>query len=685
MSPKLSPCISPCSRFFIRLAFLGSDVLVIYALSTLFNRHNKQDSRSPDNGVRTSLELSWAPILLHLGGQGSIIAYNIDDNELWRQNLLTAFSKIALSIYMFCKSWSWAWSANTLVMWIFGAHAIFKCLQKPWAQKAACISSLTNTCDSDRNIQSDAIKAYLDTKEGKRAYRANRSPEYAHEDIENHENEGEINSFDKYVQAASNYVASHNREDDPPPLERKVVDYEVHHQGLQNLSAELYELFVDLSPSYPDRLRNLKFFEQRKKKAHNLLQTRLSVTFDRFYTASKLFLLNSYGRSRLRWLSIILSNKVAFAFASYLFTFLGVFHIYTDVKVMVGLFLIATSLETMVTSKIVNPYECAEFILRLFIEDQLWSDQLAQYNLIGSLASSKKHAKVRRIAAKFGCKDFLDQFLCTKNSNHSKKITKLVHKYIIDGWTNHINGSTDNYRRFGDNRGQQTLQVEGCMDKLEWSLKMPFDESVLIWHIATDICFFHRVGGGPSPDQETTARSCRDMSNYMVYLLRYNPEMLITGARSNLMKKAYGELKQILSDSNGYPPVYQRSFEENVVARMMNMHRQQRQGFVHNACTLAKKLQVLAEDGGAQRTWKVIRGVWVEMLCFSAGRCRGYLHAKSLGNGGEYLSYVWLLQSYMGMETLAERMQRTDLPNEGDRSAAARPTPPPATVSNENV
>jgi len=52
------------------------------------------------------------------------------------------------------------------------------------------------------------------------------------------------------------------------------------------------------------------------------------------------------------------------------------------------------------------------------------------------------------------------------------------------------------------------------------------------------------------------------------------------------------------------------------------------------------------------------------MLCFSAGRCRGYLHAKSLGQGGEYLSYVWLLMSYMGMETLGEKMQRTKLQEE---------------------
>jgi len=59
------------------------------------------------------------------------------------------------------------------------------------------------------------------------------------------------------------------------------------------------------------------------------------------------------------------------------------------------------------------------------------------------------------------------------------------------------------------------------------------------------------------------------------------------------------------------------------------------------------------------------------MLCFSAGRCRGYLHAKSLGQGGEYLSYVWLLMSYMGMETLGEKMQRTKLQEEASNIGTA--------------
>jgi hypothetical protein len=50
--------------------------------------------------------------------------------------------------------------------------------------------------------------------------------------------------------------------------------------------------------------------------------------------------------------------------------------------------------------------------------------------------------------------------------------------------------------------------------------------------------------------------------------------------------------------------------------------------------------------------------MWVEMLCYSAVRCRGYLHAKSLGEGGECLTSIWLLWSFMGMETLADKLQR---------------------------
>jgi hypothetical protein len=54
---------------------------------------------------------------------------------------------------------------------------------------------------------------------------------------------------------------------------------------------------------------------------------------------------------------------------------------------------------------------------------------------------------------------------------------------------------------------------------------------------------------------------------------------------------------------------------------------------------------------------RVIEGVWIEMLYFSASRCRGYLHAKSLGYGGKYLSFVSLLMLHAGLERFPERQK----------------------------
>jgi hypothetical protein len=76
-----------------------------------------------------------------------------------------------------------------------------------------------------------------------------------------------------------------------------------------------------------------------------------------------------------------------------------------------------------------------------------------------------------------------------------------------------------------------------------------------------------------------------------------------------------------------------------------------------NACKLAKALMELYDEG---ERWNVVQEVWVEMLCYSAGRCSGYVHAKSMSEGPELLSHVWFVLSFMGMETFADRFQKLD-------------------------
>jgi hypothetical protein len=224
---------------------------------------------------------------------------------------------------------------------------------------------------------------------------------------------------------------------------------------------------------------------------------------------------------------------------------------------------------------------------------------------------------------------------------------------------------------------------------------------------------FKTVGVLPGVKDILRAVRCREMFNYMIYLLFIKPEMLLSGTRRNLLMTANAELEEILKDDipflekilkgdkpslmeilkcnkpflkffTGKKPLYkeiERGFMQRIIAKVQvvehtdspldaERYATRQESFIPDAWNLAN---VLLDIGDENKMWEVIEGVWVEMLCFSASRCRGYLHAKSLGTGGELLTYIWLLLSHMGMETLPERLQRTEL-SSGEGNGSAPPS-----------
>lgn len=323
-------------------------------------------------------------------------------------------------------------------------------------------------------------------------------------------------------------------------------------------------------------------------------------------------------------------------------------------------------------------------IKRLCTGYRTWPDQVAQYNLMGYVARRRKHSWLMKAAACLGCRDLLDQLWTMKprKGASSKEITGLVHGHVAGGWTEgHIAGA-DSFRAFNDYRGQWTLgrEVAGVgrtsiSSIVLASVSRPFDESVLVWHLATDFCF-HLLQDQEDPSPSSAAaRRCREMSNYMAYLLFVKPEVLMPGARRNLFRDACGELVDMLEDDPPRGRRGKRGLAHKVVQLLkrdgdgVDVQGSAGVGVVRQAWSVAEDLMD-SHRGDEEKMWRVVQGVWVEMLCFSASRCKGYLHAKGLGTGGEYLSYVWLLLLYMGMETLAEKMQRTEL-YEGPTCTAA--------------
>ncbi|CAL4983965.1 unnamed protein product [Urochloa decumbens] len=480
------------SRFLIWLAYLGSDAIAIYALATLFNRQKKQECVSTP-GRSMSLQVLWAPILLvHLGGQSAITAYNIEDNELWRRYVLTAGSQVTVAIYVFCKSWSGDKRILRvgILLFFFG---IFKCIMKPMDLKNVSINSLV-----DHSLAEDKGS--------------------------------EIKSLNQYILVATEDFQN-NSQQPSTSCEENPLEFD-----------ELYGLFVDLAPLYSHRLTSLKNLVRSGERAHFVIRSCLSLTFNRLYTKEVPWRWNTSLSGFLK--SLNLSN-----------------------------YLRALCLR--------QPISCYHILLQKY-----------QGNV---------------------------------------------------------------------------LQQHRCQDHIRLAVMCC---SSGVFHSQRDIR--HELSPGRREVHWETLRMVPSAT--MAYLLFVNPEMLMTGASRRVFRNAYFELKNMPLDEGERTrrDMKKTTLEDEKDLAMKVAHKVQSMeggGLVQDAWVLTEDLMDLGKED-EEKMWRVIQGVWVEMLCFSAGRCRGYLHAKSLGKGGEYLSYVWLLLLCMGMETLAEKMQRTELQEESDEGGS---------------
>ncbi|CAD6246650.1 unnamed protein product [Miscanthus lutarioriparius] len=475
----------------------------------------------------------------------------------------------------------------------------------------------------------------------------------------------------------------------------------VNPRGWAWLLSVLFTVEDHLTNVFDDRLTTLKsFWLLREETTYKALRVGLSKTFNLIY--SKDVQVDDKNRttphcgnvfSSLLWFLNLLLPIVPICLfhSSHKKAYRG-----TDIKVTFILLYITYFLEIL-----------SFFTNALLLEE--WSDGVVQRSLVGLLAWNRRHKRPKF----FQCKGLLDTYFGFKPCRSSKDITMLVREHVMAGWMSHMT-DIESYWRFSDSQGQWALERNGGEEILGWSIEKPFDESIILWHVATEF-FFHMKG--TSHDFEC-ARMCRQISNYMMHLLFANPEMLLPGSRRNLFTDAYDELEAILQGDD-----LSLLDERGLTLRIINKA-ELPEGFLRDSWVLAQELMQLGvhakslgsggeslsivsllmshavletyaerqqrlqlrlpkeervniakqriqgaaknqATGGSSTPqgmmWEVIKDVCIEMLCFSAGRCRGYLHAKSLGSGGEFLSYISLLMSHAGLETYAERQQRVQL------------------------
>lgn len=172
-----------------------------------------------------------------------------------------------------------------------------------------------------------------------------------------------------------------------------------------------------------------------------------------------------------------------------------------------------------------------------------------------------------------------------------------------------------------------------------------FEKSLLIWHCATEICYQVDVNvDGPNNKRRMFSKI---LSDYMTYLLIKQPKLMspIAGIEQIRYHDTRVEAKNI---GLRHPPETMEQFCKNLLEEhMATAESDDRKGkgksVLSEACNLANALRQRSTK------WDTISEVWVEILSYAASHCRADSHARLLSEGGEFITFVWLLMAHFGI------------------------------------
>ncbi|KAL3746224.1 hypothetical protein ACJRO7_015215 [Eucalyptus globulus] len=176
--------------------------------------------------------------------------------------------------------------------------------------------------------------------------------------------------------------------------------------------------------------------------------------------------------------------------------------------------------------------------------------------------------------------------------------------------------------------------TQGALEVLEKNISTTFDKSIIVWHVATNICFLS------DPDDSPNCKGSNLLSNYMIYLLALRPYMLSLTTADITLEHACAILKPFLRYRDRDEAFKTLSSEENVLEASLD---QMGTIITREWHVLLDAQELAAALKGKDNKWQIISSIWMEMLCYAAYSCQVYHHAKQLRRGGELITHVWLL------------------------------------------
>ncbi|EES09130.1 uncharacterized protein LOC8080009 [Sorghum bicolor] len=622
--------ISRALRILLWLMYLLAEYTATYTIGYL-----SITSCKPAGKLQQQLMAFWAPFLLvHLGGQDTITAYAMEDNQLWLRYLLTFAVQALGAAYVLYKNMGSHGPLVVPAVLIF-LVGVLKNAERVWTLSFSRL---------------EIIRRYLDgvsIKENDRDYSATGAGAEAQLD--------------------------------------KLHDDESVLQGAHDLLYICLGQFVD-DKIWPSMFQNnvMKHFHGNSK-TFELVEMQLSLMYDIFYTKAAV-IHTWYGRC-VRVMSLLATGM-----AFYLFKFStdgkDYGYSYSTVDAAVTYILAAGALILEIASVLRamgSTWTCAmlkatkwDWLHNLhvslrrcvrIVQARRWSYSIGQLNLLDSYCykgdetslgsvgerdktslgmedssfAPKKDKRGFTIQIKDKAANLGSKMVSFYRDGSSRIYLTAVKELVLEEIQRVVEACEGNEGVMRSYRGQCVLEQRwpecddgsgGFLKDLTWSTNMDFDQSILAWHLATDKFLRHSMSStrneGPS---RSLVEATKAVSNYMMFLLVERPYMLPSPVRPTLHLQAKKALRQWH---------YSQFMERDS----------------HNKGTIDEEAQVLnagakladqllcmeeLEKPGPNKLLRVVFGVWVEMLCYAAHHCSRESHAKQLSSGGELITISWLL------------------------------------------
>ncbi|KAD3336529.1 hypothetical protein E3N88_32048 [Mikania micrantha] len=329
-------------------------------------------------------------------------------------------------------------------------------------------------------------------------------------------------------------------------------------------------------------------------------------------------------------------------------------------------------------------------IWRLQLQTRRWSQSISAYNLI-SYCLNPQSKLSERIFDKLGLSWFLDGIFYVENKEFSPDLKNFIFEELK--WKSELADDLETTKKISSARGDCVLLVEeGCSDLFKHLIDVDYDQSIILWHLVTDICYNKDLDNGkPKSEKQEIAKL---LSDYMLYLLIRQPSMMsaVAGIGQIRFRDTCAEVKRFFVERRGAEAsdvkqtnqgcrgariesktACEELLKVSTKVEPVTIKGDRSKSLLFDSCRLAKQLMDKNVKEEKKDKWVIISKLWVEMLCYAASHSRPSMQAAQVSRGGELITIVWLLMTHFG---LGDQFQI----NEGFAVTGHR-LPPPASAS----